>query len=167
MTQDQKHTPEPWYEAGDRIFYQKGERLLSDSLIAKFFASPRYALNVKTSYANAGRVVACVNACAGMADPAAEIATLRARVAELEKEAARGMSGKQTAVEWLAEVYSAQGSIFLMQFEQAIAMEREQIMQSYSDGLGNGAHHERGDAAESVLDEKRYYERTYGKEAQP
>lgn len=30
------------------------------------------------------RAVACMNACAGMADPAAEIATLRARVAELE-----------------------------------------------------------------------------------
>ena len=87
MTQEQKHTPEPWYEAGGIIFYHKGERLLSDSLIAKFFASPRYGLNVKTSYANAARVVACVNACAGMADPAAEIAALRARVAELEKEA--------------------------------------------------------------------------------
>jgi len=87
MTQEQKHTPEPWYAAGGRIFYQKGERIPSDSFIAKFLASPRYAQNVKTSYANAARVVACVNACAGMADPAAEIAALRARVAELEKEA--------------------------------------------------------------------------------
>jgi hypothetical protein len=83
MTQEHKHTPEPWCAAGGRIFYKKGERLPSDSLIAKFFASPRYSLNVKTSYANAARVVAC----AGMADPAAEIAALRARVAELEKEA--------------------------------------------------------------------------------
>lgn len=61
--------------------------MLSDSLIAYCFASPRYALNVKTSDANAARVVACINACKGMEDPAAEIAALRARVAELEKEA--------------------------------------------------------------------------------
>jgi hypothetical protein len=34
---------------------------------------------------NAARIVACVNACAGMEDPAKEIATLRARIAELER----------------------------------------------------------------------------------
>lgn len=33
--------------------------------------------------ANAARIVACVNACEGMADPAAEIAKLRAQNAEL------------------------------------------------------------------------------------
>lgn len=32
---------------------------------------------------NAHRIVACVNACVGMADPAAEIATLREALAEL------------------------------------------------------------------------------------
>lgn len=61
--------------------------MLSDSLIAKCFASPRYALNVQTSEANAARIVACVNACEFMLDPASEIAELRARVEELEKEA--------------------------------------------------------------------------------
>lgn len=32
----------------------------------------------------ASRIVACVNACAGIYDPAKEIASLRARIAELE-----------------------------------------------------------------------------------
>lgn len=31
------------------------------------------------------RIIACLTACAGMADPAAEIERMRARVAELEK----------------------------------------------------------------------------------
>lgn len=34
--------------------------------------------------ANRDRIVACVNACAGMADPAAEINQLRSRIEELE-----------------------------------------------------------------------------------
>lgn len=88
---------------------------------------------------------------------------------------------KQTAVEFYAEqdtmlniaFFQDKDKISYLAFlkakrellDKALAMERVQIMQSYSDGLGNGAHHERGDAAESVLDEKRYYQRTYGKEA--
>ena len=35
--------------------------------------------------ANAERIIACVNACAGMADPAAEISRLRAALGEREK----------------------------------------------------------------------------------
>lgn len=38
--------------------------------------------------ANASRIVACVNACAGMDDPVAEIGQLRAKLAELERQAA-------------------------------------------------------------------------------
>lgn len=63
---------------------------------------------------------------------------------------------KQTAVEWLAEVYSTQGRILLSQFEQALAMEREQIVQAFqcewSQYNCTGLH---------------YYANTYGKEAQP
>ena len=49
--------------------------------------APHYQYANRYQSANAARIVACVNACEGMADPAAEIAALRARVAELEKEA--------------------------------------------------------------------------------
>lgn len=44
--------------------------------------------------ANAARVVACVNACAGMADPAAEISRLRAALGE-RLMAMRGIVGKR------------------------------------------------------------------------
>jgi hypothetical protein len=43
-------------------------------------------------------------------------------------------------------------------------MEKEQMEQTYSDGLGNGMHYERGDATESVLDEVVYYTQNYGGE---
>lgn len=46
---------------------------------------------------------------------------------------------KQTAVEWLKEVYIAQGSIFIMQFEGAMRMEREQIEDAYCNGVIDGA----------------------------
>ena len=68
---------------------------------------------------------------------------------------------KQTAVEWLAEVYSAQGRIFLMQFEQALAMEREQIEHAHLTGLIHPLEMSATKQAEQ------YYEETYGKEAQP
>jgi hypothetical protein len=74
-------------------------------------------------------------------------------------------NGKQTAVEWLAEVYSAQGSIFLMQFEGAIAMEREQIEDAYCNGVIDGV----GEVLNRDTikpDADNYYENTYGKEAQ-
>lgn len=38
-------------------------------------------LDKRLAEANRDRIVACVNACAGMADPAAEIAQLRAKIA--------------------------------------------------------------------------------------
>lgn len=78
---------------------------------------------------------------------------------------------KQTAVEWLLRELELHQQGLSEYYSQAAIrnhahrMEREQIEQSYSDGLGNGCHYERGEAAESVLDEKQYYERTYGKEA--
>ena len=68
---EMKHTPEPWVESHTLVF---GD----DTLVAR-------CANENT--ANAQRIVDCVNACAGMNDPATEIATLRARVAELVKAA--------------------------------------------------------------------------------
>jgi hypothetical protein len=81
---------------------------------------------------------------------------------------------KQTAVEWLAHaIIDADESFFRTLtmdkqremkgiYEQAKAMEKEQVEQAYSDGLGNGMHYERGDATESVLNEVMYYKQTYG-----
>jgi hypothetical protein len=47
--------------------------------------------------------------------------------------------------------------------EQAKEMEKEQIMQSYSDGIGNGiAVGQEECSFESVADEVKYYEQTYG-----
>ena len=87
MIQETKHSPEPWYDGGGRIYYKDSNRAPSQCFIAKFYASPVYGMSVKSAVLNSERVVACINACAGMADPADEIAALRARVAELEKEA--------------------------------------------------------------------------------
>jgi hypothetical protein len=47
---------------------------------------------------------------------------------------------------------------------KAKSMEKEQVEQAYSDGLGNGMHFERGDATESVLNEVMYYTQNYGGE---
>ena len=80
MTQETRHTPEPWrvkFAHGTSDVYDKEGELIA--LV--------YPTEGPENAANAARIVACVNACKGMADPAAEIAALRARVAELEKEA--------------------------------------------------------------------------------
>jgi hypothetical protein len=78
---------------------------------------------------------------------------------------------KQTAVEWLVEEMTNQmhlrienTEIGIQLFEEALEMEKEQVEQAYSDGLGNGMHYERGDATESVLDEVVYYTQNYGDE---
>ena len=80
---EMKHTPEPWVESHTLVF---GD----DTLVAR-------CANENT--ANAQRIVDCVNACAGMNDPATEIATLRARVAELEK-----ATEPTTVREWLEQL---------------------------------------------------------------
>jgi len=84
MTQETntQHTPEPWdwrgpWEVfgGDEVYDAHNRRVLIAS----------HVLMPKTwDAAAAARIVACVNACAGMADPAAEIAALKLRIAELE-----------------------------------------------------------------------------------
>ena len=74
-----EYTPEPWrvgrYHYSDVVECQSGNILLSKT----------EELDNATGIANARRIVACVNACAGMADPEAEIARIRA---EALKEAA-------------------------------------------------------------------------------
>ena len=77
-----KHTPEPWVVMpvneswyGVQHTHHKFTPLGSCQLTVDYCPE---------SKSNAARIVACVNACAGMEDPAAEIAALRARVAELD-----------------------------------------------------------------------------------
>ena len=89
------HTPEPWtYEPleWDNAWGRVG------CIVAVTF--PGYSGRRKSfrigralddqiqvdEHANAARIVACVNACAGMTDPAAELASLRAEVERLRKE---------------------------------------------------------------------------------
>lgn len=70
------HTKEPWHVDEDFNIAHKG---IGESVIATTHYYGEYE-------ANARRIVACVNACAGMADPATELTAIRARVAEMESE---------------------------------------------------------------------------------
>ena len=78
------HTPEPWHvshDLGEGISIAHEIAPHCGKLIplaeAKFWLSAKEPDARETAHANAHRIVACVNACAGMADPAAEIAALR------------------------------------------------------------------------------------------
>ena len=100
-----KHTPEPWalhtlFESPMHITYENGQegyhnttwvidnerRIIAELGYSTDFQGMGWGKNetIIKWKANAARIVACVNACAGMEDPAAEIAALRERIAELE-----------------------------------------------------------------------------------
>lgn len=65
-----KHTTEPWTDTAlGHVVDTRGE----------IICTMRHAYDIDGP-ANAARITACVNACAGMADPVAEIAALRAAV---------------------------------------------------------------------------------------
>lgn len=78
------HTPEPWHT----------ESQCPGECCWHLFSGPIYGAgdggecisSPEMSQADAARIVACVNACAGMGDPAAEIARLHSAVAELSHE---------------------------------------------------------------------------------
>lgn len=97
-----KHTPEPWFTESMAEYYAglvrkgrdwakgMGESRHERARCAGIWASDRKDEIVTTdsgvygpSIEDARRIVACVNACAGMTDPAAEIAELRAQRDEL------------------------------------------------------------------------------------
>ena len=95
MNDKATHTPEPW-ESAERgnhstsiaTVYTGGEGIgwIEIWAPAAFGASP------ETMFANAARIVACVNACVGMADPAEEIAALRAEAeAEGQRDQAKSL----------------------------------------------------------------------------
>lgn len=61
------------------------------------------------------------------------------------------MVNKQTAVEFLQQTLWEQGEIDNFDWEQAIAMEKQQIMDAYMDSYGN------------TTEPEDYYNQTYGK----
>ena len=77
-----KHTPEPWKLWGDKEAVVMDCPLHSKHGFIAVMACNE-DVSAKTSSANAKRIVTCVNACAGMSDPAAEIAELKRQRDEL------------------------------------------------------------------------------------
>ena len=71
----QQHAPEPWRYGcnGQTISADNGQVLPSTACFSR----------------DQFRIITCVNACAGMADPAAEIGGLRALLLETQRAAAR------------------------------------------------------------------------------
>lgn len=87
------HTPEPWRVDGYVVYALELDRLGRERnrFTAAVYTSLRGSAPFSEAAANAARIVACVNACAGLPDPAAELARLRevereqaARIAEVE-----------------------------------------------------------------------------------
>jgi len=76
---EMKHTSEPLSDFWIDCDVENAREVICDMILDEVTQGVNYCDDV------AQRIVACVNACAGMNDPANEIATLRARVAELEK----------------------------------------------------------------------------------
>lgn len=74
-----QHTPEPWVVTFDKhgraSVWKDGDEKPESCRLS--IAELHYNHD-----ANANRITSCVNACAGMADPAAEIAALRERINE-------------------------------------------------------------------------------------
>lgn len=83
-----KHTPEPWRVYSVRNSFISGIDGANESvfifLTESEYKQQGFDLSPEKMNANISRIVACVNACAGMEDPAAEITALRERIAELE-----------------------------------------------------------------------------------
>ena len=76
-----KHTPEPWQQHDDHPMYGPG---YADAVwtskgpgYGKVCRCAPYTTATPESAANARRIVACVNACEGIADPAAALAEVR------------------------------------------------------------------------------------------
>lgn len=79
-----EHTKEPWSVYSRDTFYP-GIETAEFSVVIWGYEGDEAGVQGHTAeeaLANARRIVDCVNACAGMADPAAEIADLRAKLAD-------------------------------------------------------------------------------------
>jgi hypothetical protein len=74
------------------------------------------------------------------------------------------MDNKQTAVEWLVSQILKEKKLLDLDIEAAKEMEKQQIMQSYSDGLGNGIAIGNDECSMiSCCDEEQYYNQTFKK----
>lgn len=85
---EQKHTPEPWtLESGINHIKVWGERQKTGAvLIAEVRnESPKSSTFGMEQIANADRIVACVNACAGISTEALENGAIKAIIAAFEK----------------------------------------------------------------------------------
>ena len=71
-----QHTPEPWFITGLSASTITDKNAVVTALIPELKAQADICDQV-TRNANAARIVACVNACAGLSDPAADLAALR------------------------------------------------------------------------------------------
>ena len=80
-----KHTPEPWiiHSTSSHICNKQGTIIATLWCIGEA-AGAQGMKYYPESEANAARIVACVNACKGMEDPAKEIAQLREELARLK-----------------------------------------------------------------------------------
>jgi hypothetical protein len=73
-----KHSKEPWKQNFNCVSDA------TDTLVATFeFGGPRKG--ERPTYENTARAVACVNACAGIADPAAVLAEVRRNLREFDE----------------------------------------------------------------------------------
>ena len=85
-----KHTPEPWYVESDgdgkaalhRDVYIVAEN--GEGRVCTMTSSPIDGESVKRP--TAARIVACVNACAGISDPAAFVGGVERLIAELQND---------------------------------------------------------------------------------
>jgi hypothetical protein len=78
-----KHTPEPWEFKDTEMKITGAGDWFGLQVIANVSPKMSFTKGMGTQCANAARIVACVNACAGMDDPAGEIERLRAEREQL------------------------------------------------------------------------------------
>lgn len=76
-----KHTAEPWHIDTEHPTEIRGVQGEASTMVAEV-RSPYLSEQI---YPNAARIVACVNACAGVEDPASAIALAKTGLSEAEK----------------------------------------------------------------------------------
>ena len=71
---------------------------------------------------------------------------------------------KQTAVEWLIEEYINGAVINIQIMKKALAMEKEQIMDSFNEGFDEGCRYTTGFEQMLWEDDEQYYNETFKSE---
>ena len=78
-----KHTPEPWERVHGIIVQSPFQKIPNGTRSLTICRTDNPRMGEQEEGANAKRIVDCVNACAGMDDPAKEIASLKETNADL------------------------------------------------------------------------------------